>query len=194
MKERPILFSTPMIKAILEGRKTMTRRLLKQQPLDIMPMNAPNEWVTLDTKEPTPHGKIIKCRFGVPGDCLWVRETWSYATDFGNSTDHIFYRASYKNGGIYDDVERWKPSIYMPRHASRITLEITNVRIERLQDITEEDAIKEGCAHTGLGVSADEIESAREQFEKLWDSINGKKYPWNSNPYVWVIEFQGREN
>ena len=171
MKERPILFSLPMIKAILEGRKTMTRRLLKQQPLDIMPMNAPNEWVTLDTKEPTPHGKIIKCRFGVPGDCLWVRET--FHIDEGDNIP--FYKASEEHHEIF----KWKPSIFMPRWASRITLEITNVRVDKLVTLDYNDAIKEG------------FESV-EQFKILWDKINSKKENclWQNNPYVWILEFR----
>lgn len=189
MRERPILFSTPMVKAILEGRKTQTRRIVKPQPDEIL--------------HGEPYWNIGGFRddwkpWGIKGNCLWVKETWSYATDFGNSTDHIFYRASYKNGGIYDDVERWKPSIHMPRHASRITLEITNVRIERLQEITEVDAIKEGVNDLmPFLYQSDEwqnITPNRARFAGLWDSINDNKYSWDSNPYVWVIEFQRRED
>ena len=191
MKERPILFSTLMVKSLLEGRKTQTRRVVKPQPDKIL--------------HGEPYWKLGGFRdawkpWGIKGDCLWVRETWCpYPEEL---TGRRWYRATdEKSHSRWRDNSKqpkhlfnWRPSIFMPRWASRITLEITNVRIERLQDITEEDAIKEGCAHTGLGVSADEIESAREQFEKLWDSINGKKFPWDSNPYVWVIEFQRRED
>jgi galactose mutarotase-like enzyme len=179
MEERPILFSTSMVQAILDGRKTMTRRVLKNQPLDIIPMNEPDKWITLDTKEPEPHGHIAACRFGKVGDRLWVREMWAYATDFGNSTDHVFYKASYKNGGIYDDVTMWKPSIFMPRRIARITLEITNVRVDKLVTLNYNDAIKEG------------FESI-EQFKCLWDKINSKKENclWQDNPYVWILEFR----
>ncbi|MHB8109699.1 MAG: hypothetical protein ACYDHW_06675, partial [Syntrophorhabdaceae bacterium] len=129
--------------------------------------------------------KFIKMPY-LPGDTLWVRETWS-----ADSTETI-YRATHDGppfGG------KWRPSIFMPRKFSRITLDVTGVRVERLQEITEGDATKEGCTPSFL----DEFENVWPQpfyrwgFRKLWDSINGKKYPWKDNPFVWVIEFKKAE-
>jgi len=169
--DRPILFSTPMIQAILDGRKSMTRRVVK-----------PPKW-----SEAIHAGVDFPCPHGIPGDRLWVREAWAYATDFGNATDYIFYKASYINGGPYDDVKRWRPSIFMPRSASRITLEITDVKVERLQEITNNDALYEGTPDLRTPENNWDM---RRCFQSLWDSINGKTYPWTMNPFVWVIEFK----
>jgi hypothetical protein len=189
MRERPILFSGPMVNAILDGRKTMTRRVVKMQPLDILPMNVPDKWITLDVKEPEPHGKIIKCRLGFPGDRLWVRETFQIVPP-----NTIFYKADKENTAT----KGWKPSIFMPRWASRITLEITDVRIERLQEISREDAINEGLIHVSgkiepdwwrNGINEGTYLSPNKCFAALWDSINSKKHPWSSNSWVWAISF-----
>lgn len=190
-KERPILFSAEMVRAILEGRKTMTRRALKWQPLDIIPCpryqieldngdikSCVVAWVALTTTEPEPHGKMIRCRYGQPGDRLWVRETFSYTGDGDTITNQILYRS---DGEQIDRDPIWRPSIHMPRWASRITLEIVNVKVERLQDISEADAQKEGMSFIG----------SRAMFAKLWDSINAKRgYSWESNPWIWAIEFK----
>lgn len=153
MSARPILFSAPMIRALLDGRKSETRRALKTQPLDILPMpKAPGrEWVILEQREPESRGKVIRCRFGVPGDYLWVRETHAIV---GNvDPGWVLYRASgyesecrrYGFDGPPPESEiTWKPSIHMPRWASRLTLRITEIRVQRLQEISEEDAIAEG--------------------------------------------------
>jgi hypothetical protein len=178
IRERPILMSTPMVKAILDGRKTMTRRVMKLHSL--------SGKLYLRIKQVFPTGwryipidnKIIKhCPHGIPGDRLWVRETF-----YAESKDTIYYKASWTG---YEDAPNsgWKPSIFMPRWASRITLEITNVRVERLQEITEENAKAEGTVNEFFA-------SDRYWFKDLWDSINGKKYPWSSNPWCWVIEFK----
>ena len=143
MKERPIIFSGPMVRAILEGRKTMTRR----------PLNPTSK------------------SFGIPGDRLWVRETWAYADDVWGDA-HIVFRATNPDA----TPEKWNPSIFMPRSKSRITLEIISIRTERVQDISKADVIAEGCE---LGC-----------FEALWDSIYEQTYPWTLNPWVWVIEFR----
>ena len=170
-----------MVKAILDGRKTMTRRVVKPQPIaggvDEMPL------VQISG------GKLAavqkgKCPYGQVGDRLWVRETW-YCDDYTTAQDimsrgeGLYYRAAEKHPEIF---YKWKPSVFMPRWASRITLEIIDVRVERLQDITEEDAIKEGVTLTG--------ETFYESFFRLWNKINGKKYPWASNPWVWCISFK----
>ena len=196
MKERPILFSGEMARAILEGRKTQTRRAVKPQPGDHMriPMLTQNGWQFMT--HPDQLRDTIsswRCPFGIPGDRLWVRETWAEFAGIEPKSE-IVYRAD----GTFDTPAKehlrnksWRPAIFMPRCASRIALEITAIRVELLQDISEDDAIAEGCTHTGIGrsIAADEIETAREQFQRLWESIYGEE-SWNANPWVWVIEFK----
>ena len=199
MKEHPILFSTDMVKAILEGRKTMTRRVIKPQPTD-----AGLEFATacegefsawqddgLNLDEHSEDGGPCQriCPYGQVGDRLWVRETF-VLTNYQTPV----YRADFKdvNGYYWSSIAsdpkdvKWKPSIYMPRWASRINLEITEIRVERVQEIRGWDCISEGCpkieASTGL---------ARQWFTTLWDSLNAKRgYGWESNPWVWVISFK----
>jgi hypothetical protein len=202
--EWPIIFSGPMVKAILEDRKNMTRRVITPQPEMIQDCEPEGySWVPFyKGRELSP----TQCPYGYVGDHLWVRETWAYATDFGNATDHIFYRASYVNGGVYDDVKTWNPSIFMPRTASRITLEVVSERVERLQEITEEDAIREGIERVGgeysccpwknylkgtPGEMNMHCSAPTRSFQTLWDSINKKRgFGWDVNPWVWVIEFR----
>jgi hypothetical protein len=195
MKEHPILFSTEMVKAILEGRKTQTRRALQPQVLDIIPMKTPDEWIALTERNPN-HGKVIKCRFGQVGGRLWLREAFC---NLCPDEQGFCYKADREHNPASDlCAAEWKPSIFMPRWASRITLEITGIRVERLQAITPEDAKAEGIysnsiygdfafhwADTNSGYA-----TARTAYSVLWDSINGKKYPWASNPWVWCIEFK----
>lgn len=190
MKERPILFRGPMVSAIIAGTKTQTRRL-----------SAP--------AKPCPYGEI--------GDRLWVRET--FALESNRNTDNYppphtdgrpvkwvdcpffgrywlqpWYRATDEMRGlIYDDdyfpTVRWRPSIFLPRWASRLTLEITDLQCEFLNDISEDDAIAEGVKQTfGRGPCGQE--GVIEDFAALWDSINGKTAPWDSNPVVWAISFR----
>jgi hypothetical protein len=202
VKERPILFSTPMVKAILEGRKTVTRRIV-----DIDPELAKHvtKWgysiftaegcISARTKQPTTHGhrygeKWIKMKYGKPGDILWVRETWSkiHYEGVDEKPTYIF-----KTDDVGAVKHIWKPSIHMPRVACRLRLEIQSVRVERLHDITEEDAVREGVEwmRTGWkdylkdGVWFD----AKSSFNSLWQSINGAE-SWNTNPWVWRIEFK----
>jgi len=222
MNEKPILFSAEMVKAILEGRKTQTRRVLKKQPIDILPMKLPNMWVTWETRNPS-HGRVIRCRYGVPGDRLWVRETWAHddmdCKDIrcGNR-DHIWWKANETKivADSFAGDAHWRPSIHMPRWASRINLEIVKVRVERLQNISRDDAMFEGVevvnpykidpnlppgfpaafrdyTNPDNFFTADPIAS----FRSLWGSVNsGRKaedfaaFQWNSNPWVWVIEFK----
>lgn len=181
MKERPILFSTEMVKAILDCRKTMTRRVVKPQSL----FEGKDGIIT---RYPNQEG----CPYGQVGDRLWVRETFCYKRDpitAITSDNEFWYRATNPEVIKIDDdgshafrkdgwsASPWLPSIHMPRKASRITLEITNIRVERVQDITAGDTVKEGV--TGMS------------FQPLWDSINAKRgYSWQSNPWVWVIEFR----
>lgn len=211
MKERPILFSAPMVRALLAGRKTVTRRVVKPQPRSIRATtkespNAPVELPILGdpTKEPFR-----------PGDRLWVRETWGVTLDVAldqaryGATNAARAKVRYAADGVAKErlgVERWRPSIHMPRWASRLTLEVTGVRVERLQAITEEDAVAEGVerapgrdvpAAMGGGVETwrdyrdDDAwcTSACASFASLWQSLNGAG-SWAANPWVWVVAFR----
>lgn len=203
MKERPILFSGEMVRAILEGRKTQTRRVAKVNSDDCKPgYITPNAGFT--PRKIDEHVKY--CDYGQPGDRLWVREQYkisewmpSYATIEYTANDHkkTFVR-QYLQGRITEpvSVNNLRPSIFMPRWASRITLEITGVRVERLHDISEKDAISEGVTYTGpfpMAVLSGFLPApdnlARKEFEILWCSINGGE-SWAANPWVWVIEFK----
>ena len=200
MREIPILFSTPMVQAILDGRKTMTRRIIKPQPLWVAEPSIP-----FKTEDADPKG-IIKCPYGEPGDRLWVRETW--ADNIPGCPNGITYRADHidpKGDGPANPI-KWKPSIYMPKEIARIWLEVTNVRVERLQEITEEDARREGfepipcdCSNRGAFGCTDCMntgvtEPAMLEFIDTWDSIYSKRgYGWDTNPWVWVIEFKAVE-
>ncbi len=201
MKERPILFSGPMVRAILDGRKTQTRRVWRYQPLDVLPMRVPDEWITLDTVNPN-HGHVVRCRFGRGGDRLWVRETWGAVWPNPDEPAelrdcHIEYRADLpedctdypgqwpaEDARGNDDAPKWRSPMHMPRWASRLTLEIKAVRVERLQAITVRDAIEETGALPALFSRLD----PRDYFAHVWNAINGKRAPWASNPWVWVIE------
>jgi hypothetical protein len=152
------------------------------------------------------HGREIKLRYQ-PGDILWVQETWK-CIKYDSMDGDLTYGVEFKDGTRryfeFDDNERfhqfgkfafkngWQSPYFMPREAARLFLTVRDVRVERLQDITEDDALKEGCL-PGFFYGAVVI-SAKGKFHALWDSINGKKHPWESNPYVWVISFERREN
>ena len=199
MKERPILFSGAMVRAILDGRKTQTRRIIKPHPHWI---NENNSVAHIGKKV----GNVeYLCKYGQPGDRIFVRETFGTCDSYA---PHIFYRA---DGEAPNKNFKWKPSIHMPRWASRITLEITGVRVERLQDISEDDALSEGLAsvskygslfkhgipdfdglpgNDNVGWPWVEWDSNPiSAYKKLWESINGKG-SWEENPWVWVITFR----
>lgn len=196
MKERPILFNAAMVRAILSGQKTQTRRVVKPCGahhlfafLDL-PGNQTGEWAWCSSSHVV--SKHIHSLYGQPGDQLWVRETFGHfeRNDRLKKGDEIFYRAD----GQCIDLEPWRPSIHMPRWASRIQLEITAVRVERLNDISATDAISEGVSihadhHTK---PADSIYSPVSAYRDLWESINGAG-SWAANPWVWVIEFKVME-
>ena len=180
VKKRPIIFNTEMVQAILDGRKTQTRRVIKNpEKLEGLMLSGEEEnWC--------PYGKI--------GDRLWVRETWANILEL-SPEKNLVYKATDWKGWLEYEVEpiKWSSPLFMPRWASRITLEITNIRVERLQDITEEDAEAEGISwsHSGGPFDNPEIIGAIENFAYFWDSLNAKRgYPWDSNPWVWVIEFK----
>lgn len=191
MKERPILFKDEMIRAILDGRKTQTRRLVK------LPKN--HVWGSFFDGQICPENDLsslgysvdeLRCPYGKPGDRIWVRET--HAIDGSivryHATDNV------------NELRRKRPSIHMPRWASRIMLEITGVRVERLRDISYQDAQAEGVQtetadpwfyhiSTERNVYDFAADEPQGSFRKLWESINGAG-SWNANPWVWVIEFK----
>lgn len=180
MKERPILFSSPMVRAILECRKTQTRRVVKPQPVSVNSCGVP---FFPDGGGPVDYRL---CPYGTVGSRLWVRETWAPTS----VKDNCVYLADFRDrrgdywGSVASAPEdvRWRPSIHMPRFASRITLEITGVRVERLQEISEDDARSEGW-HPEDG------QGPCEWYEDLWNTIHGPD-SWSANPWVWVIEFR----
>lgn len=233
VKSRPILFSAPMVRALLSGAKTQTRRVVKPMP------GRQSEWLTAAYLDIVPSGRIaevdgeagwamqhprggpggwVRCPYGKPGDTLWVRETWQawnctnveydeweaitterrHGVDLAEwvatngKPDSIEYRAT------SDSTGPWTPSIHMPRWASRLTLEVTGVRVERLQSITEEDAKAEGVEPTGerwRDYLSDDVtppvsfSRASNSFWSLWGAINGAD-SWAANPWVWVLSFK----
>ncbi len=191
VKERPILFSGEMVRAILEGRKTQTRRVVKKQPGGCIEDCYPRPdglfiWLHLPRGAGVGMGNPFACPFGVPGDRLWVRETFCTCTNeqgFDEGFDPSIQTCFRADGKARCDPDEmtWTPSIYMPRITSRITLEITGVRVERVQDISNDEAKSEGC---------DDIFS----FMELWDSLSKPGAKWDGNPWVWVIGFKRVEN
>lgn len=206
MREYPVIFSGPMVQAILEDRKFQTRRVIKPQPA-LSPNGAWWHWPRLGgiaswtaDRRPSPESFMSEAMFERSpyqvGMRLWVRETWyslpldlyekafdatreaCISPDFSTAA---FYRADGETGF------RVRPSIHMPRWASRIMLEVVNVGVERVDEISDEDARSEG--YPGRQ-AANGFADPRAWFRCLWDEINGKKYPWSSNPFVWVIEFR----
>ena len=196
MKERPILFSAPMVCAILEGRKTQTRRVVKCDGIDLA--GPCGNRLTGDTflsgRDWAGNHALLRCPYGKPGDRLWVRETWRIdglstkcALEIGRRhTDGLSFRADMYGDRSCDDCP-WIPSIHMPRWASRITLEITTIRVERLQDISAEDCIAEGIS-TQLR-EHDATCDLQSKYKALWQSIYGPG-SWDANPWVWVLEFK----
>jgi len=187
MKERPILFSAPMIQAILNGTKTQTRRVAKRTAAGhVKETGGHRRWHIAD------FDAYLACPYGQPGDRLWVRETWAAPHSEDGRPPRaiqcdqmrIHYLASESRGGLV-----WRPSIHMPRWSSRITLQVTAVRVERLQNISEADAMAEGVKNS-LHLTGGRF--ARENFEHLWWTINGEG-SWEANPWVWVVEFKRLE-
>lgn len=190
-KERPILFNGEMVRAILECRKTMTRRVVTvpwhkgKRCVPYAPYYEDYDGVLMVCDEYGDwhnYQDVTPCPLGIPGDRLWVRETW--AKPYINIAP--VFRADYSGAGIL----KWRPSIHMPRWASRITLEITDVMVERLCEISIEDIRKEGIRGDYYpDCAAEDPHSAAIYYRELWDSIYGKKHPWESNPWVFVISF-----
>lgn len=186
VKERPILFSGEMVRAILRGEKTVTRRIIKVQPP--APVEDEHYYPSINMWRVKVEGdehRGIPCPYGRTRDRLWVRETW--AEFWCGMGRNVSYRADecpvYDHDGETLKLE-WKPSSYMFRADSRILLEIAEVQPQRLHDMTEEDAKKEGIT-TVWPLNPD-----CGHFVKLWNSINGKTDPWESNPWVWAVSFR----
>ena len=191
VKELPILFSGPLVKAILEGRKSQTRRLVKYVPS----LGEPESWCPSAVAGHIEGGYQRFCPYGdAPNGRLWVRETWAIPPG-SDARDDVAYRADLSEEQQKEErsVRRlvgridspWRPSIHMPRWASRITLKITDVRVERLQYLTEEDAKAEGVDPIKA-----KVPTHRDAFRMLWDEINGERATWASSPWVWAISFR----
>lgn len=191
LKEKPILFKPELVKAILDGKKTQTRRIIKPQPFD------PDK----------DYGKYFKelpeqwnCPYGKVGDVLWVRETWGLREK--NNGVHTFQEPVYKadwldiqhirvfesvtvDGEQTEITQKWKPSIHMPRKYCRLRLKTTDIKVERLQDITTEGILAEG-----VGNPSKSDKRLLDMWIHLWDSINAKRgFPWESNPWLWVLKW-----
>lgn len=207
MTDRPIIFSAPMVRALLDGRKTQTRRILKPQPRTFETDEGPCKVALFQgLNDPLPRiqlGRVITCqqvRFA-PGDRLWVRENWRTVGDAPLSEcigpSDIMFPATATEGELA--TFKWRPSIHMPRWASRLTLHVTGVKVERLQDISEEDARAEGCfvgkatgrvftSAAAMRLGGAEWANARDWFADLWESINGPE-AWEANPWVVAVTF-----
>lgn len=226
VKERPIIFSAPMVRSILSGAKTQTRRIANVETFkpSINYPNAVERITPIGYSVPrTPAEHVSYCPHGKIGDRLWVRESFRSKTkdvvaykadgacgawiDGGSGSlawrPHgwlVGYTAPHATSSWHGEKEysdKWTPSIHMPRKYSRITLEIVDVRVERLQDIAEEDARAEGVEPwyvADITPAGDLVEGEsrayRAGFHDLWNGINGEKYPWESNPWVWAISFK----
>lgn len=184
MKYVPILFNTEMVRAIFEGRKTQTRRLVKQPPILGDILRDEKGWYYEDGTR-NGHALIPPCN---PGDILWVRETWH------KDAGRYMYRANYTDNEKFyrngKEVQlRWSPSIHMPKEAARIFLRVKDVRVERLNDMDEEAAIAEGFPDSPAGA-----DSPIERFSALWDKTvkrdDLREYGYHANPWIWVIEFE----
>lgn len=198
MKERPILFSGPMVRAILDGSKTQTRRVVKSSGDMEFDNNDPHfgpYWEPYVAGDATGEDAKVRCPYGAPGERLWVRET--FAQDVAGCPGGISYRADHSDprGDGPAHPMKWRPSIFMPRAASRILLEITDVRVERLQAISEAEARSEGVTEyagkwwDGSPVAWGKWNAPTEAFRGLWESINGVG-SWHANPWVWVVSFK----
>jgi hypothetical protein len=199
VKERPILFSGPMVRAILEGRKTQTRRVVRPQPENgISPCHySGTGWAQTYADGGCGCTYPLTCPSGIPGDRLWVRETWAPLDGAGQSLNALMAppecRAMYRaDQSYFIEPVRWRPSIHMPRWASRILLEVTDVRVQRLQEISEEDAKAEGVGASDWVEMRDGSPCYSWPFRSLWDSLHGTDNPaaWDANPFVWCLSFR----
>lgn len=182
MKERPIIFGAESVRAILEGRKTQTRRVIKPSW---------SRCLDLDDDPDDREKARLGCPYGKPGNRLWVRETWGYTAKWPPSLAKQqqalpTYKADQPDGG-----HSWFSSIHMPRWASRITLEVTEVRVERLQEISPNDARDEGVPPYSPLHPLPAALYYQATFQDQWDALNAKRgFSWESNPWVWVVSFR----
>jgi hypothetical protein len=202
MKELPMIFPTPSVQAILEGRKIMDRRVVKAD-LDSRGVRFTNRWEDW-------HGNIVKCPFGKSGDILWVRETFKVegSMSHGQSVLGVTYKANDRwveneSKEVFNIYHRgntgWRPSTQLPKNAARIWLQVEDIKVERLQDISEEDARAEGLKvqQTKLGESYFDYTTGyhnglfkpRASFRTLWQSLHGPE-SWEANPWVWAVTFK----
>ena len=211
MKYTPILFSTSMVQAILEGRKTMTRRKVKDFGNQKFEVGMWEDDLRPYALEPLVSDKkgLLKgipcslidnshlCPYGYVGDILWVRETWQWVDIKKDYTGYVYKASGGLDWEMSNEDWKWEPSIFMPKKACRLFLKITDIKVERLHDISEADAICEGIFKAE---SCGEIMyynnkqgggslSAKKSFKILWAKINGEE-SWNANPWVWVISFE----
>lgn len=219
MKERGMIFNGEMVRAILDGRKTQTRRPIKWKQTRFTEIGEREDGSRWPWREDAEHACDFwhPCPFGAVGDRIWVRETFqgplfdfeqmeAYQEDSSKfkKPEFCVYKADGKPAPEFFDADEnlhccWRPSIHMPRWASRITLEITGVRVERLHSISERDAVREGlyqlpasgryCLQPGMQYFGEASHSAKEVYSWLWESIYGTEN-WHSNPWVWVVEFK----
>jgi hypothetical protein len=229
MKEKPILFSTPMVQAILEGRKTMTRRIVKttqngwnaQNMEFVKSENIAESFFINRTASPSlkkeltgfhaffkdnesDHKLGTMCKYGQPGDVLWVRETWCLPSLYDGFEKDFYFKAGFSPSDIKDKNASglYKPSIHMPKAAARIWLQVEEIRVERLRDITEKDAIDEGMkfhnlfgewggvvAHPKVKNHFNWYSNPVDAFMNLWITINGQE-SYKANPWVWVVKFK----
>ena len=221
MSSKPILFSGPMVRAILEGRKSQTRRVVKPQPnpeywQEIVPGWYSPTVIRNGLEEPGPEvygfaseDEGWRCPYGAPGDSLWVRETWKpyfHLNENGSVKDEgIYYKATGSRRmmdlepGTWSmrKADKWRPSIHMPRWASRISLSVKDVRVERVQDITYDAVVAEGVWDMMWAVDftkSMKYPTWKSEWVRTWDALNAKRgYSWESNPWVWVVEFERQE-
>ncbi len=191
MTERPILFSGPMVRAILDGQKTQTRRVVKPHPSDdcfvVYELSMGEQWPYRSDEDGSGFvGDMeipLKCPYGMHGDRLWVRESWSDRGDNNvayRATNNVRMAGEKEYVRLMEQGTQWKPSIHMPRWASRITLEVTGIRVEKLNDMPSHDHVKEGFEDFS-------------SFADLWQSVNaGRGFGWDKNPWVWVVDFVKR--
>lgn len=214
MKERPIIFSAPMVRRILAGEKTQTRRTIRHRTRGLVEGSSRLGYMLVDGNVallngpdyPDVPGDEVPCPFGTVGDILWVREAFQYVEPQWlnvsanapvsqlNPALRVAYRANHEAAD-----STWRPSIYMPRWASRITLEITGLRVSRLTDITEDDIKAEGIRFDGtywlagthpIKGTVQCWATAQQAFQRAWDEINEERAPWAKCPWVWVVEFR----
>ena len=201
MKESPIIFNTEMVQAILSGRKSQTRRILKKIPRLSDNINQTAKYLIADKEL-----REIKSPFGKPGDLIWVRETFMKSPNADLGSNQFRFKATVSNQYFKPWAKSWKPSIHMPKIAARIWLKVKDVKVERLNEIKKEDAINEGI-QMASDFEANQkhpyyyfypcndlrddtyIDDPRTSFYSLWRTIHGED-SWQENPWVWVVEFE----